>query len=93
MAGGRIADQVGRVLGGRYRLVAPIGTGGSAHVYVADDTTLRRRVAVKVLQPALALDQAFLKRFRAEAQSAAALNHPTSCGSSTGARTTRARSS
>lgn len=76
MAGGRIADQVGRVLGGRYRLVAPIGTGASAHVYVADDTTLRRRVAVKVLQPALALDQAFLKRFRAEAQAAAALNHP-----------------
>lgn len=76
MAGGRLADQVGRVLGGRYRLVAPIGTGGSAHVYVADDTTLRRRVAVKVLQPALALDQAFLKRFRAEAQAAAALNHP-----------------
>jgi serine/threonine-protein kinase len=43
---------------------------------VADDTTLRRRVAVKVLQPALALDQAFLRRFRAEAQAAAALNHP-----------------
>jgi eukaryotic-like serine/threonine-protein kinase len=76
MAGGRVADQVGRVLGGRYRLVAPVGTGGSAHVYVADDTTLRRRVAVKVLQPALALDQAFLRRFRAEAQAAAALNHP-----------------
>jgi serine/threonine-protein kinase len=53
-----------------------VGTGGSAHVYVADDTTLRRRVAVKVLQPALALDQAFLRRFRAEAQAAAALNHP-----------------
>ena len=32
--------------GGRYRLVAPVGTGGSAHVYVADDTTLRRRVFV-----------------------------------------------
>ncbi|HVV37029.1 MAG TPA: PASTA domain-containing protein [Acidimicrobiales bacterium] len=76
MAGGRVADQVGRVLGGRYRLVAPVGTGGSAHVYVADDTTLRRRVAVKVLQPALALDQGFLRRFRAEAQAAAALNHP-----------------
>ena len=76
MAGGRVADQIGRVLGGRYRLVAPVGTGGSAHVYVADDTTLRRRVAVKVLQPALALDQAFLRRFRAEAQAAAALNHP-----------------
>jgi beta-lactam-binding protein with PASTA domain/tRNA A-37 threonylcarbamoyl transferase component Bud32 len=76
MAGGRVADQIGRVLGGRYRLVAPVGTGSSSHVYVADDTTLRRRVAVKVLQPALALDQAFLRRFRAEAQAAAALNHP-----------------
>jgi serine/threonine-protein kinase len=76
MAGSRVADQIGRVLGGRYRLVAPVGTGGSAHVYVADDTSLRRRVAVKVLQPALALDQAFLRRFRAEAQAAAALNHP-----------------
>ncbi|MEY2418920.1 MAG: eukaryotic-like serine/threonine-protein kinase [Actinomycetota bacterium] len=76
MAGSRVADQIGRVLGGRYRLVAPVGTGASSHVYVADDTTLRRRVAVKVLQPALALDQAFLRRFRAEAQAAAALNHP-----------------
>src|SRR5436309_15455203 len=71
----RIADQVGRVLGGRYRLLAPIGTGASAHVYVADDTRLRRRVAVKVLHAALAEDSAFLRRFRAEAQLAASLHH------------------
>src|SRR5206468_4215030 len=72
----RIADQVGRVLGGRYRLLAPIGTGASAHVYMADDTRLRRRVAVKVLHAALAGDQAFLRRFRAEAEAVAALRHP-----------------
>src|SRR5438270_267118 len=72
----RIADQVGRVLGGRYRLLAPIGTGASAHVYAADDTRLRRRVAVKVLHAALADDQAFLRRFRAEAEAVAALRHP-----------------
>src|SRR5207248_5429992 len=72
----RIADQVGRVLGGRYRLLAPIGTGASAHVYMADDTRLRRRVAVKVLHAALADDQAFLRRFRAEAEAVAALRHP-----------------
>jgi serine/threonine-protein kinase len=72
----RIAEQLGRVLGGRYRLVAPLGTGASAHVYVADDVKLRRRVAVKVLHPALAQDETFLRRFRAEAQSAAALRHP-----------------
>ena len=71
-----MADQVGRVLGGRYRLVAPIGTGASAHVYVADDITLRRRVAVKVLHAALAGDESFLRRFRAEAQAVAALRHP-----------------
>src|SRR6478672_2273644 len=69
-------DQVGRVLGGRYRLLAPVGTGASATVFVADDVQLQRRVAVKVLHPSLAEDAAFLKRFRAEAQAAAALSHP-----------------
>ena len=69
-------DRVGQVLGGRYRLLAPIGTGASATVYLSDDVVLRRRVAVKVLHDALADDPSFLKRFRAEAQAAAALNHP-----------------
>lgn len=76
MATPRIADQIGRVLGGRYRLLAPIGTGASAHVYVAEDVSLRRRVAVKVLHPALAEDESFLRRFRAEARQAASLRHP-----------------
>ncbi|HEX6596566.1 MAG TPA: protein kinase, partial [Acidimicrobiales bacterium] len=76
MASTRIADHIGRVLGGRYRLAAAIGTGASAHVFLADDVRLGRRVAVKVLHPALADDAAFLKRFRAEARAAAALNHP-----------------
>jgi serine/threonine-protein kinase len=69
-------EQVGRVLGDRYRLIAPVGTGASATVYVATDVQLQRRVAVKVLHPLLAEDAAFLKRFRAEAQAAAALAHP-----------------
>jgi serine/threonine-protein kinase len=69
-------DQVGRVLGGRYRLLAPVGTGASATVFMADDVQLQRRVAVKLLHPSLAEDAAFLKRFRAEAQAAAALSHP-----------------
>jgi eukaryotic-like serine/threonine-protein kinase len=76
VASTRIADHLGRVLGGRYRLLAPIGTGASAHVFLADDVRLRRRVAVKILHPALADDEAFLRRFRAEARAAAALNHP-----------------
>ncbi|MDP9419221.1 MAG: serine/threonine protein kinase, partial [Actinomycetota bacterium] len=76
MATAHMTEQLGRVLGGRYRLTAPIGTGASAEVYLADDVTLRRRVAVKVLHPGLAGDEAFLRRFRAEARAAAALSHP-----------------
>jgi eukaryotic-like serine/threonine-protein kinase len=71
-----ITDAIGRVLGGRYRLVAPLGVGASAQVFLAEDVSLRRHVAIKLLQPGLASDQGFLKRFRAEARSAAALNHP-----------------
>jgi serine/threonine-protein kinase len=69
-------DLAGRVLAGRYRLLAPIGTGASGRVYVAADVRLNRRVAVKVLHSALAEDAGFLRRFRAEAQVAASLHHP-----------------
>jgi eukaryotic-like serine/threonine-protein kinase len=68
--------QVGRVLGERYRLVSPLGSGTSNEVYLADDVRLHRRVAVKILHPALVEDVRFLQRFRAEARAAAALNHP-----------------
>ncbi|MCB0963191.1 MAG: serine/threonine protein kinase, partial [Acidimicrobiales bacterium] len=76
MANPRMTAEIGRVLGGRYRLVAPIGMGASAQVYLADDVKLRRRVALKMLHDALAGDAEFLRRFRAEAQAAAALSHP-----------------
>ena len=76
MALSGLTDLAGRVLADRYRLVAPIGSGGSGRVYVADDVRLRRRVAVKVLHGALADDAGFLRRFRAEAQLAASLHHP-----------------
>jgi serine/threonine-protein kinase len=72
----RIDDLVGRVLGERYRLTRPLGVGASAHVYVAEDTKLRRKVAVKLLHPALAGEAAFLARFDAEARTVASLRHP-----------------
>ena len=71
-----VADLVGRVLAGRYRLVASIGTGASGRVYAAWDVRLQRKVAVKVLHAALADDAGFLRRFGAEAQVAASLHHP-----------------
>jgi serine/threonine-protein kinase len=70
-----ITESIGRVLAGRYRIESALGSGASANVFAAFDTTLQRRVAVKVLHPALAVDGAFLRRFRSEAQSAAALAH------------------
>src|SRR3974390_2400791 len=69
-------DSIGRVLSGLYRIESALGTGASAHVFAAWDVTLQRRGAVKVLHPGLASDAAFLRRFRSEAQSAAALAHP-----------------
>ncbi len=72
----RMADQIGRVLAGRYRLLAPIGAGGSAQVYLAEDTRLRRRVAIKILHESYADDDGFIRRFHSEAQAAAGLNHP-----------------
>jgi len=71
-----MTDSIGRVLAGRYRIESVLGTGASAHVFCARDVTLRRRVAIKLLHPALTSDSSFLRRFRAEAQSAAALTHP-----------------
>ncbi|GMU78487.1 MAG: putative serine/threonine-protein kinase [Acidimicrobiia bacterium] len=76
MASPAIADLAGRVLAGRYRLLGSIGAGASGRVYVAEDVRLRRRVAVKVLHGGLADDPGFLRRFRREAQHAAALQHP-----------------
>ena len=71
-----ITDAIGRVLGGRYRLVSPLGVGASAQVFLAEDVSLRRHVAVKILNRDWSPIRGFLKRFRAEARSAAALNHP-----------------
>ncbi|MFM7147201.1 MAG: Stk1 family PASTA domain-containing Ser/Thr kinase, partial [Actinomycetales bacterium] len=65
-----------RMLGDRYEIGKVIGRGGMAEVHEGRDLRLGRRVAVKILRPDLARDPAFQARFRREAQSAAALNHP-----------------
>ncbi|MHB8437570.1 MAG: Stk1 family PASTA domain-containing Ser/Thr kinase [Acidimicrobiales bacterium] len=71
-----ITESIGRVLSGRYRIEAALGSGTSAHVFAAWDVKLNRRVALKVLHPSLHGDSAFLRRFRSEAQAAASLSHP-----------------
>ncbi|HTX69219.1 MAG TPA: protein kinase, partial [Thermoleophilia bacterium] len=68
------------VLAGRYRILSPLGSGGMADVYLAEDERLGRRVAVKVLKTRLAADDEFVERFRIEAQAAASLNHASIVG-------------
>ncbi|MCH2210496.1 MAG: protein kinase [Fuerstiella sp.] len=69
-------DLVGKTFG-EYRLVKHIGSGGMADVYLAEQTTLERSVAVKVLKPALmnSSGERVVSRFRQEAMTAAALSH------------------
>ncbi|MEZ5175117.1 MAG: Stk1 family PASTA domain-containing Ser/Thr kinase [Acidimicrobiia bacterium] len=65
-----------RVLSDRYRIVRHLARGGMADVFEAEDTLLNRSVAVKVLHANFASDEAFVTRFRREAQAAANLSHP-----------------
>ncbi len=68
--------EIGTILGGRYRVIAPLGQGGMATIYRALDTQLGREVALKLLRPEYLRDPDFSSRFRQEAQSAASLSHP-----------------
>jgi eukaryotic-like serine/threonine-protein kinase len=66
----------GQRISGRYRLEHRIASGGMAEVWQAGDEVLGRHVAVKILHPHLAADEAFVARFRTEAIAAARLHHP-----------------
>ena len=68
----------GTVLG-HFEILAPIGAGGMGEVYLAQDTTLDRKVALKFLPEELDQDSTARKRFLREAKSAAALDHPYIC--------------
>jgi serine/threonine protein kinase/tetratricopeptide (TPR) repeat protein len=69
---------VGRTVGGSYVLQELIGVGGMGRVYRAEQSTLGRTVAVKVIHPHLLGDEATVARFYTEARAASSLNHPNS---------------
>ena len=67
---------LGRLISGRYRLIAPLGDGGMATIWRALDEQLDREVAVKILRPQFGSDPGFAARFKQEARSAGGLSHP-----------------
>ena len=67
---------IGTVFSDRYRVIERIGGGGMGHVYLAEETRLERRCALKVLHPAMAKERHHVERFLREAQLMARLSHP-----------------
>jgi len=69
-----LGDLSGRQFG-NFQLLRKLGRGAMAEVYLAEQSALKRKVAVKILKPSLAEDETYLKRFEVEAQAAASLVH------------------
>lgn len=67
--------KIGMLINDRYKILEKIGTGGMSEVYKARCIKLERFVAIKILRDEYCQDEAFVKRFKAEAQSAASLSH------------------
>src|SRR5687768_10248917 len=72
----RLRERLAKSLGGRYQLRELLGAGGMGVVFLADDLSLGRPVAVKVLPTELSADKTIVARFRREAKTAASLDHP-----------------
>jgi serine/threonine protein kinase len=64
---------------GRYKILCPLGSGGMGQIYLAEDTLLTRKIALKLIAPQFANDSKRVHRFEQEARAASALNHPNIC--------------
>ncbi len=71
-----VGNMAGREIAGRYRILEKIGEGGMGAVFRAEQMSLKRKVALKLLRPDLSTDPGLVRRFNAEAELAAKLNHP-----------------
>jgi eukaryotic-like serine/threonine-protein kinase len=74
--GNKPTDDISGKTLGDFHIVRRIGQGGMGQVYLAEQTSLKRKVALKFLRPDLAANQVALGRFRTEAESVAKINHP-----------------
>ncbi|HSS03130.1 MAG TPA: serine/threonine-protein kinase, partial [Kofleriaceae bacterium] len=73
---GEVPVMIGREIAGRYRMLAKLGEGGMGAVFRAEQISLKRTVAVKLLRSEVLGNQLLLRRFSAEAEAVAKLNHP-----------------
>jgi serine/threonine protein kinase len=71
-----LRERLARTLAGRYEITRLLGRGGMAVVFLAQDLTLERQVAIKVLPPEMSQDPKLIPRFHQEAKTAAKLDHP-----------------
>jgi eukaryotic-like serine/threonine-protein kinase len=82
MAGELVDEKAGLVAGqeiGPYTILSALGAGGMGQVYLAQDSRLPRKVAIKLLPADVAKDERRVQRFEQEAQAASCLNHPNIC--------------
>ncbi|MBL9019800.1 MAG: protein kinase, partial [Myxococcales bacterium] len=77
---GEAPSMIGKEIAGRYRIKEKLGEGGMGAVYKAEQISLKRQCAVKVLRPEVAGSQMLLRRFNAEAELVAKLSHPNIVG-------------
>jgi serine/threonine-protein kinase len=75
-----VPDMIGKEIAGRYRIQAKLGEGGMGAVYKAEQISLKRQCAIKLLRPDVAGTPIMLARFNAEAQAVAKLSHPNTVG-------------
>lgn len=71
---------VGKVVGGRYRVISQLGEGGMGQVYLAEHVRMKRKSAIKIMRPALMHEPEALQRFTREAENASKISHPNVAG-------------
>src|SRR5688572_27581283 len=79
MAEEEVATELAGQTINQYQIISHLGTGGMGEVYLAEDTRLGRKIALKFLPALLTQDKAHLRRFEQEARAVAALSHPNVC--------------
>ena len=75
-APGTLGGLIGRVVAGRYRVLSKLGAGGMGTVFRAEQVSVKRLIALKVLDPTVLANPELLRRFQAEAEVVARLSHP-----------------